>query len=355
MKLSAYIYPKPGDGEFETFVASVKTAEEAGYDRVWVYDSQMIWKDPYVFMSHALAATERIAIGTGVTNTFTRHFAVTANVNATLNQIYPGRVLLGIGRGDSSRKTLGLRPVLIDEFKEIVRNIRTLMVGGSLPIVDHTGLAGPETRIVWANEKIPIMIPASGPKSLRLAGSLADIVQLLVGTRPEAIRWALQHVRKGAEESDRDPASIEIGVYTSMFVSDDQEAARQFCRFSPTVTANLLDDLLKHDPDVELPGPLERLIRTPRPPYNYWEGHCESEAPHMALPPEVIDDFSISGSRERCLERIRELAALGVTEIAPGVLNGEIEQMRRVGYEIIPTMRGIEPASWTKALDSLAV
>ena len=69
----------------------------------------------------------------------------------------------------------------------------------------------------------------------------------------------------------------------------------------------------------------------------------------------MIDDFSISGSRERCLERIRELAALGVTEIAPGALNGESEQMHRAGSEIIPTVRGTEPASWTEALDSVAV
>src|SRR4051812_9458373 len=110
MKISAYLYPKPGAGEFEGFVDTVVAAEEADYDRVWVFDSQMLWKDVYVYMSHALARTQRIPMGTGVTNPFTRHFTVTASAHATLNQIYPGRVLFGIGRGDSARRTIGMNP-----------------------------------------------------------------------------------------------------------------------------------------------------------------------------------------------------------------------------------------------------
>src|SRR5438477_7746567 len=184
MKLSAYLYPKPGEGEFETFIASVKAAEAAGYDRVWIFDSQMLWKDVYVYMSHALAATDKIQIGTGVTNPFTRHFTVTASVHATLNQIYPGRVLFGIGRGDSARRTIGMNPWPTSKFKEVVKQIQTLMAGGSVEIVDHAGKTGDATHIVWAEEKIPTMMPGTGPKNLRLAGALADIVQIQVGAHP---------------------------------------------------------------------------------------------------------------------------------------------------------------------------
>jgi alkanesulfonate monooxygenase SsuD/methylene tetrahydromethanopterin reductase-like flavin-dependent oxidoreductase (luciferase family) len=328
MKMSAYLYPKPGEGEFEKFMESVVAAEEAGYDRAWVFDSQMLWKDVYVYMSHALAATERIALGTGVTNPFTRHFTVTANAHATLNQIYPGRVLFGIGRGDSARRTLGLHPFPTDKFSEVVRNIQTLMAGGSVPIVDHTGKTGPETRIVWAEEKIPTMMSATGPKNLRLAGALADIVQLQVGSHSDSIRWALEYVRQGAEEAERDFSSIEIGVFTSMYVSDDQEAAWEFCRFIANIAANQLEDTVKYNKKVELAPPLQRLVDTPRARYDYWGGHCESDAAHMELPGEVVDDFAIAGPAERCLGRIRDLAAVGVGEIAPGVLNGQAEQIR---------------------------
>jgi 5,10-methylenetetrahydromethanopterin reductase len=221
-----------------------------------------------------------------------------------------------------------------------------LMRGESIPITDHAGKTGPETRIVWARENIKTMMSATGPKNLRIAGALADIVQLQVGTHPDAIRWALRYVREGAEEAERDLDEIEVGVFTGMYVSDDVEEAWEFCRFSPNIAANQLEETVKFNPGLQLPEPLERLVNTPRAPYDYWGGHCESDAKHMALPGEVVDDFSIAGPAERCLEKLRELATCGVEEIAPGVLNGEIEQMRRVGREVIPISAGLEVARW---------
>lgn len=350
MKMSAYLFPKPGEGEFEKFIDSVVAAENAGYDRAWVFDSQMLWKDVYVYMSHALQATKTIALGTGVTNPFTRHFTVTANAHATLNQIYPGRVMFGIGRGDSARRTIGMNPFPTDKFSEVVRNIQALMAGGSVPIVDHAGKTGDATRIVWAEEQIPTMMSATGPKNLRLAGALADIVQLQVGSHPESIRWALEYVRQGAEEAERDLADIEIGVFTSMFVGDDQDAAWEFCRFIANIAANQLEDTVKYNKNVELPGPLERLVNAPRARYDYWGGHCESDAAHMELPGEIVDDFAIAGPADRCLDRIRNLAEVGVEEIAPGVLNGEVEQIGVVGKEIIPKTRDLSSAKWYEAI-----
>jgi 5,10-methylenetetrahydromethanopterin reductase len=247
-----------------------------------------------------------------------------------------------------------MNPFQTGKFMEVVRSIQTLMAGGSVPIVDHAGKTGPETRIVWAEEQIPTMMPGTGPKNLRLAGALADIVQLQVGTNPDAIRWALRYVKEGAEEAERDPASIEIGVFTAMCVSDDQEAAWEFCRFSPNIAANQLEETVKFNPDVQLPAPLERLVNTPRAPYDYWGGHCESDAAHMVLPGAVVDDFSIAGPTDKCLARIRELAAVGVEEIAPGVLNGEIAQIERVGAEIVPELRDLSAVAWTSVLDPAA-
>ena len=96
---------------FAECVDSVKAAEDAGYSHAWFVDSQILWQDCYVYMSHALAATERIVIGTAVTNPFTRHVTTTASVYGTLAELHPGRLELGIGRGDSSVRTMGMNPV----------------------------------------------------------------------------------------------------------------------------------------------------------------------------------------------------------------------------------------------------
>ena len=90
---------------------SVRKAEEAGYSHAWFVDSQILWQDCFVYMTHALAQTERIVVGTAVTNPYTRHVTTIASTFATLAGLHPGRLACGIGRGDSAVRTMGLNPV----------------------------------------------------------------------------------------------------------------------------------------------------------------------------------------------------------------------------------------------------
>ncbi len=106
--------------DFEECIASVQKAEEAGYSHAWFVDSQLLWQDCFVYMTHALAATERIVVGTAVTNPYTRHVTATASMFTTLAGLHPGRVALGIGRGDSSVRTMGLNPVKTSVLEESV-------------------------------------------------------------------------------------------------------------------------------------------------------------------------------------------------------------------------------------------
>ena len=96
--------------DFEQYLESVRKAEDAGYAFAWVIDSQLLWQDAYVYMARGLAETERIVFGTAVTNPLTRHLTVTASGFGTLAQLHPGRVALGIGRGDSAVRPMGLPP-----------------------------------------------------------------------------------------------------------------------------------------------------------------------------------------------------------------------------------------------------
>ena len=102
MKISAQFMP----GDLPVFLESVRKAEEAGYARAYLVEGQLLWRDIYVYMTHGLAATERIPFGTAVTNPRTRHYSVIASAHATLAELYPGRVVLGMGRGDNAVRTL---------------------------------------------------------------------------------------------------------------------------------------------------------------------------------------------------------------------------------------------------------
>jgi 5,10-methylenetetrahydromethanopterin reductase len=328
MKLGAHFLPEG----LPTYLESIRAAEAAGYERAWHVDGQMLWQDLYVYMAHGLAATDRIVVGSGVTNPLTRHYTVTASVHATLADLHPGRVILGLGRGDNAVRTIGQEPVPLATVREVVPRLRELMAGRPLE------LSGKEIRIRWADEEIPIMLPATGPRSLRTAGALADIVMIYVGVHPASVRWAIDHVRAGAEEAERDPDELEIAALCAMWISEDQQEAWDHCRWAPAACANHIAHTTRSNPKHGMPEEMIRLVQA-RDEYDYYAGHLDSDAEHTAyLSGELIDDFVIAGPPERCLAQLRTLAELGVDEISCAYLNGEFEQIERVGRDIIPAL-----------------
>ncbi len=330
MKLGANFLPE----EFPVFIKSVQAADVAGYDRAWLVDSQMLWEDVWVYMTRGLEATESLQFGVAVTNPYTRHFTVSASSAATLAQLHPGRVILGIGRGDSAVRTLGRKQVATTKLGAVVPMIRDLMDGKEVE------LEGTPIRIRWAQgEKVPILMAATGPRNLRLAGALADIAMLQVGVNPESVEWAISHVHAGAREAGRDPSEIEISLFCGMWVSDDLDAARAETRWAAACAANHLEDVMTRNTDHGMPEVLYQVVLARSQEYDYYEGHLDSSAEHTGyLTEELIDTFAINGSAERCLQQIRDLEAIGVSEIAPAYLNGRLEQMQTVGREIIPAL-----------------
>jgi len=320
--------------DFADCIAAVRQAEASGYSHAWFIDSQILWQDCFVYMAHALAATERIVVGTAVTNPYTRHVTTLASTFATLAGLHPGRLELGIGRGDSSVRPMGLNPVKTSTLIESVEVIRELMSGR------HCTLNDTDVYFRWLQDdpKIPIMMASTGPKNLRVAGAHADRVMLYVGVSDEAIGWAIDHVRAGAEQAGRDPAAIKISALTAMWVGDDQQEAWDKCRWAPAACANHIADTMKRNPQHDMPPVMTRLAQS-RDAYDYYAGHLSSDADHTAyLTGDLIDDYALAGSPEKVLARVNQLFALGVDEISCAYLNDSIDQMDLVGREIIANL-----------------
>jgi alkanesulfonate monooxygenase SsuD/methylene tetrahydromethanopterin reductase-like flavin-dependent oxidoreductase (luciferase family) len=320
--------------DFDEYIASVVKAEDAGYAFAWLVDSQILWQDAYAYMTRGLGATERITFGTAVTNPVTRHVTVTASFFATLAKLHPGRVALGIGRGDSSVRTMGLPPARTSQLAQYVTSLRELMAGRVAE------LDGAEVHLRWLDGDggVPIMMSGTGPKNLRLAGALADRVMLYVGVTPEAVSWAIEHVRAGAQAAGRDPAEVKTSILCAMHVSDDHEAAADACRWAPAACANHIAVMAKHNPDHGMPQVMLRLLEA-RDSYDYYAGHLDSTASHTAyLTTELIDDFAIAGPVDACLQKLRALSEIGVDEVSVAYNNGAFEQMERVGSDIIPAL-----------------
>ena len=188
----------------ERTLALTRQAEAAGFEYGWLFDSHVLWRDPYPLLTLMAGATERMRLGTCVTNPGTREPTVTASSLATLDELSDGRMDLGIGRGDSARRVLGKPPITLAHTEEAIRVIRALVAGETIAY-EGTDLHFPWTR-GWT---LPVWVAGYGPMALAMTGRVADglILQL---ADPDLIRWFVGQVRDAATAAGRDPSSIKI-------------------------------------------------------------------------------------------------------------------------------------------------
>jgi 5,10-methylenetetrahydromethanopterin reductase len=197
--------------------ACARAAEDVRFATAWLPDSQFIWRDVWASLALTATATEKILIGTCVTNFETRHASVTAAAASTIEELAPGRMLLGVGTGDSAIKTLGLRPTKLELMREQIELVRLLQTG------EEVEFRGRAMRMKAApGHATPVYLAANGPKALALAGELADGVIMLVGLAPALIENALRHVAEGAARAGREIDDIDLCIGTFCHVTDDE-------------------------------------------------------------------------------------------------------------------------------------
>src|SRR4051794_33415961 len=175
----------------ERVVALTRQAEAAGFAYGWLFDSHVVWLEPYPLLTLMALNTTRMRLGTCVTNPATRDPTVTASALATLNLISGGRMDLGIGRGDSARRVMGKKPTTLATLEQATRIIKDLATGSA------TDYDGGQIRMEWAGGALPVWIAGYGPKALHMAGRIADGI-ILQFADPHLIRWCLGFVREGA-------------------------------------------------------------------------------------------------------------------------------------------------------------
>jgi probable F420-dependent oxidoreductase len=274
--------------------------------------------------------TERIRMGPLVTNPVTRDPTVTASVLATLDDLSGGRMVMGIGRGDSARRVIGKAPVSVERMEWAARLIRDLVAGRE---VDYEGTP---IQLKWARWDLPVWIAAYGPKALRAVGRVADglVMQL---ADPFIIEWSLGYVRQGAEEAGRDPDDIKIMSAAPTFVGDDLAAAREQVRWFPALVSNHVVDLVNRYAGHELPKELTDYVEA-RDHYDY-KDHGRRGAEHAAfVTDEIVDRFCVIGTVDQCKEKLRTLQELGVDQfnIYAMSVEGPDAIIETYGKEIIP-------------------
>ena len=320
------------DLSIERMVNLTRQAEGAGFEYGWIFDSHVLWKEPYPLLTLMATNTRKMKLGTCVTNPAVRDVTVTASLLATLNLISGGRMVLGIGRGDSSRRVLGKKPTTVAQLGEAVRTIRELTSGGE---VEYDGQP---TRMAWASGPPPVWIAGYGPKVLQLAGQIGDGV-ILQFADPDLIAWCVSFVHEGARQAGRDPRAIEVMAAAPVWVSDDMKLARERVRWFPALVSNHVMDLISRYKPEELPPALTAYVQN-RGGYDYLH-HCEVGSSNANfVSDEVVDRFCLVGSVEAHLKKLRRLAEAGVTQFNIYLMCGEEEETLKVyGREVLPAIK----------------
>ena len=315
----------------ERTLALTRQAEGAGFEYGWLFDSHVLWRDPYPLLTLMAGATERMRLGTCVTNPGTREPSVTASLLAGLDELSGGRMDLGIGRGDSARRVLGKPPITMAGTEEAIRVIRALVAGEA---IDYEGT---ELRFPWTQGwTLPVWVAGYGPMALAMTGRVADglILQL---ADPDLIRWFVTQVRDAASAAGRDPASIRIQAAAPAHVGD-LELCRERTRWFPALVSNHVVDLVNKYPREQLPESLTGYI-SDRSGYDYHH-HAEVGSSNAAfVGDEVTDRFCILGSVDDHVAKLGELADAGVDQFNLYLMNGdEEEQLEVYGREVIPAV-----------------
>jgi probable F420-dependent oxidoreductase len=318
------------DISIERIVGLTQQAENSGFEYGWIFDSHILWKEPFPLLTLMATNTRQIRLGTCVTNPATRDLTVTASLFATLNLISGGRMELGIGRGDSSRRVMGKKPVSWSQLEAAVKEFRDLTSGKE---VQHDGQA---TRLSWTQNSPRIWIAGYGPKVLHMAGRVADGI-ILQFADPALIDWCMGFVREGARAAGRDIKEIEVMAAAPVWVSNDLSVGRERVRWFPALVSNHVMDLIRQYKPEELPPALTSYVQD-RGGYDY-QHHCEVDSNNANfVSDEVIDRFCLLGPAQAHRQKLRALVKVGVTQFNIYLMCGDEEEtLNTYKKEVLPS------------------
>ncbi len=325
----------------------VALAESLGYDQAWFFDSQMIYSDVYAPMAVAARETRRIRLATGVAVPTTRIAPVIAHAIATVAELAPGRVELGIGNGNTARLTMGLRPVPLARMKEEIRVIRALLAGEVTPFecegeTHDIQLLHREHGFINLAHPIPITLSAFGPKTLAYCGEACD-AHLTWGATPEQITDARAVIDRAAAAAGRDGATIPTkGIFPLCVLRPGETAAspRVIEDLAPFMT-NFLhvqvewdDQLLRSTPALADVTARFRAFARQVPAADrhrvLHEGHLvyPRAEERQFLTPALAEAVAIVAGPDAMIERIRALEAAGLRHFAFQVTGDPVNQLR---------------------------
>jgi len=322
--------------DFDWYRRWLATAEDAGFEMLTTGDSQSLWADPFVSMSVAAMSTSRPRIGLTVSNPATRHPAVVASALVALQQLSGGRIVFGFSSGDSALRNIGMPPSSLTEMASFGMAVKGLCAGETVAYHEQ------ELELRWGSYPTPIWMAAEGPRTQHLAGQIADGVVLSNALDADVLSLARTNIEAGARSVGRSIDDIEIWCMAAMCPAATEAEGIAKLRFLLAGTANHVYRF--HTEGKALPDEYRERIAELQRRYDSTAHATPGRAEHNARLVEELGlvDFLarrsvIAGPVERRIERIRECAAAGATNlIVSQFVDDQFSFMREFANEIAP-------------------
>ena len=306
-----------------------RLAEDAGFDSIWVTE-RYFHEETSSLLGYLAATTDRIKLGVGVVNPFTRSPALLGMGAATVDRLSGGRMMLGLGRSDpdviQGRMGMDYRAPLA-RLRGTVDVLRSMWNGESVS-ARYAGIRLTDVGLALrpVQDRLPIYLAAIGPRALRLAGEVADGVLLNAYAPVEYVRWAVQQVREAAEDSGRGPDSVDIACMMIVRLTDDPDALMPSLRerVAGLVAEPHAGEVLlgRGGFDTSVLDPIRRLI---------------ARGDELNAAAYVSEDLAAAcyllGNSDRCRARVQEYIAAGVDT---PLLLPRLEAFERTAQELAP-------------------
>lgn len=313
--------------------ALVRQAENAGFTYCWFYDSHILWRDSYVAMAMCMEHTTHMRFGPCVTNPKTRDWSVASSLFASLSKQSGGRFDVGVGRGDSAVRVMGDKPATLKQLTEFSDVVRRLNRGEA---VEYGNVSEP-IQFRWTDgHDMPIWIAAYGPKALKTAGEVGDGLILQIA-EPGIIEWLAGQAKSAGVEAGRDMSNYRVMAAAPAHTGTIEEGIAA-TRWFPAMVGNHVADIVeKYGADTDLvPSSFTSYIEKRRG-YDYSK-HGQSDNPYLDfITDDIVKGFSVLGSPEHHIEKLRVLEKAGVTQFNIYLDNGDEEKIiADYGNTVIP-------------------
>ncbi len=305
-------------------VDEVRRAESLGAEIAFIAED-VNCRDAFQLAGLAASATATIRLATGVVNPYTRNPTSIAMAIATLDEVCGGRATLGIGSSSPSliEGQMGIphgKPVQV--LREAVTIIRALLAGERVTANgERFNFRDAKLEVRPIQPRIPIYLAAMGPLALRLAGQIADGVLLNVGASTEYVRWAIDEIRIGAEAAGRDPGTVTIAAWLTVYVTDEYESGLHKAR---AWLAGMLSIPRQGELLLAHAGGDSAILAEIRRLYRAYPHSGDREAAAAVVPPELAERMALIGNVERVRERLEEYRQAGVQVpvLGPAAVSG---------------------------------